>query len=321
MQIGLFTPVLSSLSLDALFAEIKNYPEITALEIGCGGWPGQDHIEVDRLLNDSGAAKEYRKRFVDANLAISALSCHNNPVHPDKDIANRDRATIERTIRIAERLEVPVVITFSGCPGGAPGDTSPNWITAAWPPEYQQALDWQWEQQLIPYWKSTERLAANTGIRIALEAHPGFCVYNPETLLRLRAATGPALGINLDPSHMWWQGIDIPTAIQNLGEAIFHFHAKDVFLNHRRIEENGVLDTKSYTRMAERSWLFRSVGWGHSEIQWKAIASALRLANYDYVMSIEHEDALASTGEGLRAAVNMLSRILLKEPPVEAWWT
>ena len=63
---------------------------------------------------------------------------------------------------------------------------------------------------------------------MALEAHPGFCVYNPETLLKLRAATGKALGVNFDPSHLWWQQVDIAAAIAELGEAIFHFHAKDV---------------------------------------------------------------------------------------------
>jgi sugar phosphate isomerase/epimerase len=321
MQIGLFTPIFSSLTLDQLFLELKKYPEVTAIEIGCGGWPGDSHINVKKFLADKVAAKDYRQRFVDANLTISALSCHNNPVHPDPQIAARDRATIEDTIRLAERLEVPVVITFSGCPGGALGDSTPNWITAAWPPEYQQMLDWQWEHQLIPYWQTTELTASNAGVKIALEAHPGFCVYNPETLLRLRDATGKSLGINLDPSHMWWQGIDIPTAIADLGDAIFHFHAKDVFLNVNQTRRNGVVDTKNYSRMNERSWLFRSVGWGHAELEWKAIASALRLANYDYVMSIEHEDALASTSEGLHSAVSMLSRVLLREPPVDAFWT
>jgi sugar phosphate isomerase/epimerase len=321
MRIGLFTPLFHDLSLDQLFTELKKYPEITAVEIGCGGWPGSDHIDVDRLLNDRVAAKEYRQRFSDANLIISALSCHNNPVHPQSEIASRDRAVLERTLRLAERLEVPVVIGFSGCPGGASGDKLPNWITAAWPPEYLEAREWQWEHELIPYWKQVESRAAAAGLKIALEAHPGFCVYNPETLLRLRSATGKALGINLDPSHMWWQGIDLPTAIANLGDAIFHFHAKDVVINPSQTRANGVLDAKSYDRMTERSWLFRSVGWGHSELEWKAIASALRLAGYDYVMSIEHEDALASTGEGLRSALSTLSRALLTEPPVQAYWT
>ena len=320
MKLGLFTPVFAKLSFDELLAELTRYPAIRSLELGCGGWPGASHIDLAALLADSHKAKQFLNRLNDSGLTISALSCHGNPVHPKEEIAHRDDATFRQTVRLAERLEVPVVITFSGCPGGAPGDATPNWITSAWPPEYAEALQWQWEQRLVPYWRDAESFASSAGVKVALEAHPGFCVYNPESLLQLRAATGPSLGINLDPSHFWWQGVDIPTAIENLGTAIFHVHAKDVALNPGNTARNGVLDTKSYTRMRERSWLFRSVGWGHSELQWKQIVSALRLVGYDGVLSIEHEDALASIHEGLSSAVALLSRVLLTEPPVEAWW-
>ena len=320
MKLGLFTPVFAKLSLDDLLKELKRYPEITALEIGCGGWPGASHVDPAGLLASASAAKAYREKLADAGLTISALSCHGNPVHPDPAIAQRDDETLKQTVRLAETLEVPVVVTFSGCPGASAEDKTPNWITAAWPPEFAQGLEWQWTERLIPYWVEAEKMAAAAGVKIALEAHPGFCVYNPETVLKLRAATGKSLGINLDPSHLWWQQIDIPAAIAELGEAIFHFHAKDVALNPTLVGLNGVLDAKSYTRMRERSWLFRSVGWGHSEIEWKKIASALRLAGYDYVMSIEHEDALMSTHEGLSSAVGMLSRVLMQEAAVEAWW-
>lgn len=320
MRLGLFTPVFANLSLDELLAELKRYPQITMLELGCGGWPGSSHADVPVLLSSPQEAREYRSRLTDAGLGISALSCHGNPVHPDGAIARKDDAIFQQTVRLAELLEVPVVVTFSGCPGGSPQDTTPNWITAAWPPEFAGSLEWQWNERLIPYWREAEKFAASAGVKVALEAHPGFCVYNPETLLNLRAATGPALGINLDPSHLWWQGIDIPAAITALEGALFHFHAKDVALNPANVRRNGVLDAKSYQRMPERSWLFRSVGWGHGELEWKQIASALRLVNYDYVMSIEHEDALASTYEGLFSAIATLSRVLLTEPPVEAWW-
>jgi sugar phosphate isomerase/epimerase len=140
-------------------------------------------------------------------------------------------------------------------------------------------------------------------------------------MLRLRNMAGRSLGINLDPSHLWWQGMDIPQVIAELGSAIFHVHAKDVFLNMPQIARNGVLDTKGYQEMQQRSWLFRSVGWGHDALQWKTIASALRLSGYDYVMSIEHEDALASINDGLSSAINMLSSVLLHDPPVDSWWT
>lgn len=320
MRLGLFTPIFNGLTLDALLVELKKYPQIEALEIGTGGWPGNSHLDLDALLASKEAAKTYRLKLEDAGLAISALSCHGNPVHPSKEIAGRDDEVLRKTVRLAEQIHVPVVVTFSGCPGGSAQDVTPNWITAAWPPEFSEALAWQWEERLIPYWKGAAQFAKDAGVKIALEAHPGFCVYNPETVLKLRSAVGDSVGINLDPSHLWWQGVDIPTAIAALGDAIFHFHAKDVAIHPAMRDRNGVLDTKSYREMAKRSWLFRSVGWGHDELEWKRIASALRLAGYDYVMSIEHEDALASTHEGLSSAISMLSRVLLKEPPVEAWW-
>ena len=320
MELGLFTPIFGRLDLGELLQKVARYPAIRYLEIGTGGWPGSNHIDVDRLLANRDAVAEYRSRLKDAGLCISALSCHGNPVHPDADIARRDDAIYRKTIRLAELLEVPVVITFSGCPGASVDDRTPNWITTPWPPEYLQSLEWQWDKKLTPYWIEAAQFAANSGIRVALEAHPGFCVYNPETLLKLRASAGPSLGINLDPSHLWWQGMDIPIVIDTLGEAIFHVHAKDVALNSRLVAQNGVLDVKSYLNMPKRSWLFRSVGWGHSELEWKLIVSALRLAGYDYVMSIEHEDALASIDEGLSSAVSLLSRVLLREPPADAWW-
>ena len=321
MKLGLFSPVFGQQNFEGLLKEVARYKQIQALEIGTGGWPGTPHIDVDACLASQDTARDYAARIEDAGLIISAFSCHGNPIHPNATTAKSADETFRKAVRLAERLKVPVVITFSGCPGGGPQDQVPNWIVSPWPPENLEVLAWQWEERVIPYWSEAARFTADHGVKVALEAHPNFCVYNPETLLQLRAATNTSLGINLDPSHLYWQGMDLPTVISTLGDAIFHVHAKDVALNRKLIALNGVLDGKSYTRMQERSWLFRSVGWGHSELEWRAIASALRLAGYDYVMSIEHEDALASIDEGLSSAVNFLSNIILRDPPTEAWWT
>ncbi len=320
MRIGLFTPVFGRLSFDELLRELKRYPAVQSLELGTGGWPGSAHVDLAGLLASGARRTDFRHKLADAGLEISALSCHNNPVHPQMAIAQRDDNTLRQTIRLAETLGVHTVVTFSGCPGGGPDDQTPNWITAAWPPEFAEALAWQWAERLVPYWRGLNQVARDAGVRVALEAHPGFCVYNTETMLTLRAQAGEHIGINVDPSHLWWQGVDIPTAIRALGEAIFHFHAKDVAVDPTNRARNGVLDTKSYTQMAERSWLFRSVGWGHGEAEWKAIVSALRLVGYDGVLSIEHEDALLSVHEGLSAALAMLSRVVVQEPAVEPWW-
>jgi len=321
MKLGLFTPVFGKLSTSEMLARVKALGKIQALELGTGGWPGCDHLDLEMLARDEKRSAEFRSVLADAGLTISALSCHGNPLHPDQKTARGYDDVFRKTVCLAKRLEVPVVVTFSGCPGDSDDAKHPNWVTCPWPPEFGDVLEWQWDKKVIPYWRDTARFAADQGVKVALEAHPGFVVYNVETMLRLRAETGKNVGINFDPSHLFWQGVDVPAAIRALGDAIFHVHAKDVALDRQNVAVNGVIDTKTYRRMAERSWLFRSVGWGHDELEWKRIVSALRLAGYDYVMSIEHEDALASIDEGLKAAVDCLSRAILTEPAVEAWWT
>jgi sugar phosphate isomerase/epimerase len=321
MKLGLFTPVFGQLNQQEMLAKVRSLGKIQALELGTGGWPGHDHLDVDAMLQPGGCTHSFMERMRDAGLTISALSCHGNPLHPDKTRAQSYDELFRKTVCLAQRLEVPVVVTFSGCPGDSEEAKHPNWVTTPWPPEFLDVLEWQWQEKAIPYWRAAARFAAEHGVKVALEAHPGFLVYNVETLLKLRAAVGANLGINFDPSHFFWQGVDPPAAIRALGDSIFHVHAKDVALDRQNVAINGVIDTKSYRQMTERSWLFRSVGWGHDELEWKRIAAALRLVGYDYVMSIEHEDALASVDDGLRAAVDLLSRVILSEPPVNAWWT
>ncbi|HEY7446386.1 MAG TPA: sugar phosphate isomerase/epimerase [Vicinamibacterales bacterium] len=321
MKLGLFTPVFGKLTFHEMLAKVRSLEKIEALELGTGAWPGDDHIDVDGLLGDAGRAGEYRRTIADAGLTISALSCHGNPLHPDAATAKCYDEVFRKTVKLAERLEVSTVVTFSGCPGDSDQARHPNWVTTPWPPEFLAVLDWQWEKKAIPYWSEALGFARDHGVRVALEPHPGFLVYNVETALRLRSAAGDNLGVNFDPSHFFWQGVDVAAAIRALGPAIFHVHAKDVALDRQNVAINGLIDTKSYRRLAERSWLFRSVGWGHTELEWKRIMTALRLVGYDHVVSIEHEDALASVDEGLRSAIDLLQRVLLSEPPVEAWWT
>ncbi len=320
MKLGVFTPLFAKLSFDKVLKRAQA-AGLEAIEIGTGAFPGADHIDVDDLLASAASRKDYLAKVKDHGLIISALSCHGNPIHPDKDVAREHDAVFKRTVRLAEKLGVPVVITFSGCPGDSDKAKYPNWVTCPWPPDFQELLDWQWEKKVVPYWTKTASFAKDHGVKVALEAHPGFVVYNTETALKLRKAAGDTIGVNFDPSHLFWQGVDIPQAIRALGPAIFHFHAKDVTVDRRNVAVNGIIDAKSYAQMTERSWLFRSVGWGHDLQAWKEIVSALRLAGYDYVISLEHEDALASIDEGFETAIDTLKRAILREQPAKAWWT
>lgn len=308
MKLGVFTVVYGDLPLAEALDRVVALG-LDAVEVGTGNYPGAAHC-TDDLLD------QVRSR----GLEISALSCHGNPLHPDEAFARESHETWRRTVGLAAELGVGTVVCFSGCPGDGPGASKPNWVTCAWPPDYVEILDWQWDERAIPYWRAEAAFAREHGVRIALEPHPGFLVYNPETALRLRDAAGPEIGVNFDPSHFVWQGIDPLLAVRELGEAIFHVHAKDVYVDPHNTARNGVLDTKRYDRFGERSWSFRSVGYGQGEKFWRDLVSALRIAGYDGVLSIEHEDGLASVEEGLRRAVEVLQAVVLRESPVEMWW-
>ncbi|HXV99795.1 MAG TPA: sugar phosphate isomerase/epimerase, partial [Anaerolineae bacterium] len=197
----------------------------------------------------------------------------------------------------------------------------PNWVTCPWPPDFLRILEWQWNEKVIPYWQEEARFCREHGVdMISLEMHPGFVVYNPETLLRLREAAGPEIGANFDPSHLFWQGIDPLAAVRQLGPAIFHVHAKDTIIDPFNTPINGVLDTKPYADEVNRSWIFRTVGYGHDVKFWKDLVSNLRLVGYDYVLSMEHEDSLMSLREGLEKGVGFLRELVLTDERGKPWF-
>ena len=293
------------------------------LEIGCGGYPGKEHCDPAVLLKDEAKLEEFKATLKKYDLGIAALSTHGNAVHPVPEIAKQFHDDFVNAVLLAEKLGVDTIVTFSGCPGGSPVDRTPNWVTCPWPEDYLAVLDYQWNQVLIPYWKEQAAFAQAHGIKkIAFEMHPGFCVYNPETLIRLRDAVGDIIGANFDPSHLFWQGIDPVAAIRYLGEhnALYYFHAKDTKIDALNTARNGVLDTKHYGDEIHRSWIFRSVGYGHGAETWKDIMSALRMIGYDGPISIEHEDSLMSVNEGLKKAIEMLKATMMFESNGGMWW-
>ena len=317
--------VLTNLFADTDFEEaVKLFSTlgIESLEIGCGGYPGNAHCDPKKLLSNDSALKAWLAVIEKYGMDISALSVHGNPVHPDKSVAEAFHRDFENTVLLAERIGVDTVVTFSGCPGGSPEDKTPNWVTCPWPNDFGAILDYQWNEVLIPYWKKAGAFAKAHGVtKIAFEMHPGFCVYNPATLLKLRAAVGDIIGANFDPSHLIWQGIDPVAAIRELKGAIYHFHAKDTKVDKYNVATNGVLDCKSYADEANRSWIFRAVGYGNGVEYWRDIASALRLAGYDKVMSIEHEDSLMTPLEGLTKAIQTLEEVIIRtEKPGQLGW-
>jgi sugar phosphate isomerase/epimerase len=318
MKLSVLINLYGNKSLDETL-KIMSEQGVTTVEVGAGGYPGKAHCDPAVLLADEAKLEEFKNTFKKYNISICALACHGNALHPDKELAKMYDTDFKNACLLAEKLGVDTVITFSGCPGSDPGANQPSWVTCAWPPEYLDVLDYQWNEVLIPYWKEAVKFANANGVKkIALEMHPGFCVYNPATLLKLREAVGDTIGANLDPSHLLWQGMDIIDVIYELKDAIYYFHAKDTELNMINVRKNGVLDVKHYSDLANRAWTFRTMGYGTDK--WKHIISALKIIGYDDSISIEHEDPLMAPFEGLEKAIDYLKPMLIDGGGAKMWW-
>ena len=314
MKLSVLANLYGQKSLEETLAILTSLG-VHTVEIGAGGYPGKAHCDPEALLADPAKLEAFCATFEKYGVEICALAAHGNPLHPDKAIAEGFDRDFKNAVLLAERLGVDTVITFSGCPSDSEQALYPNWVTCPWPEDFLKILDWQWNEKVIPYWKKTAAFAKAHGVtRIAFEMHPGFCVYNPETLLRLRAAVGEEIGANFDPSHLIWQGIDPVAAIRELAGAIYHFHAKDTKVDKYNTAKFGVLDTKHYSDEIHRSWIFRAVGYGNGLDYWRDMISNLRLVGYDRVLSIEHEDSLMTIDEGLAHAVEFLKQSIIRDP-------
>ena len=330
MKIGIFTALFHDRPIQRALEYIAA-AGIESVELGGGAYPGSRHLDdlggIEKLVEDDVARKNLVDMVQGLGLIISAISVHGNPLHPSKRIAGEHHRAFENAVLLAEKLAGAGVMPqatvngFSGCPGDSPRARNPNWVTCAWPDEFRDILDYQWKVA-AKYWRQQNRFLRAHNTVFAIEAHPGFLVYNPDTLLRLRKIAGDRIGCNFDPSHFWWQGIDPLAAVRALGQegAIFHAHAKDTRIDPQNSSVNGNLDTKSYGDVLERSWVFRSVGYGHDAAWWKDFVSNLRMIGYDYVLSIEHEDSLLSTSEGLHKALDVLKESIVREQPGPMFW-
>lgn len=311
MKIGLNTDSLGTLSIDAML-DLAAELGIETVEFPTGAWSPAPHVDLDRLLESEAARRELLARVADRGLAISALTCNGNQLDPVSGAAH-DEVT-RKTIALAPLLGVERIVLMSGCPGG-PGDRWANWITVAWPPETAEVLRYQWDEVVIPYWRDLVAYASGHGVeRLCIEMHGQQVVYGVPTLLRLREAVGPQVGANYDPSHLMWMGADPIAAIDALGDAIFHVHAKDTRLERDRLALASRIETTPNDRPQHRSWNYVTLGHGHDEAFWAEFCRALRRIGYDDVLSIEHEDTSMTPEAGVRESVELLRRAMAADP-------
>ena len=177
MRVGVFTPLLSQLPLPEVLKKLSSL-HIDTVELATGNYPGDAHCKLS-LLENASALADFRKLLADHGVSISALSCHGNPLHPDVAQAKRYRDVSRKTILLAEKLGVSVMVDFSGCPGDSPNATAPNWVTCPWPPDYSKVLDWQWNEVVTPFWIEHAKFADDSWRKDRDRNAPRFCCLQP----------------------------------------------------------------------------------------------------------------------------------------------
>lgn len=315
MQLGFLTdgvPLKTLPEVLTMAAELG----LDGVELTCGNWSKAPHLDLETMAGSSSARQELQRMLDDHGLTLLALNASGNQLHPLEGAAHD--AVVRQTMRLASELGVETVVLMSGLPAGAPGDTMPNWITSSWPPEAETMLEYQWQEVAIPYWRGLSSEAERLGVKLAVEMHGRQLVHNVASFRRLLGAIGsPALGANLDPSHLMWQGADILSVIEELGPDIAHVHAKDVRIERRRAAVDGVLDPQSPAQAATRTWNYVTLGNGHvgGKEFWREFVYALHAVGYCGPLSIEHEDVLVGGEEGIRRAVGILQPLLFHDAP------
>ncbi|RVD57889.1 sugar phosphate isomerase/epimerase [Mesorhizobium sp. M2D.F.Ca.ET.185.01.1.1] len=309
MKIGMITDSLGNLSFDEMLRASAELG-LETLEFACGNWSSAPHIDLAAMLESAATRGEFVAKVRDHGLTIAALNCSGNPLHPGPQ-GKQHRQVTEDTIRLASLMGIDRVVMMSGLPGG-PGDANPNWIITDWPPECADIQRYQWDECIIPYWRDLVAFANNLGIgKLCLELHGHQAVYNVQTLFRLREAVGETVGANYDPSHPMWMGADPIAAVRKLGSAIYYVHAKDTRVEPIPAGIDGVLDARPPNHYAERAWNYITLGYGHGETWWRQFCTALKQADYDDVLSIEHEDMMLSPMEGMRKSVALLRNVAI----------
>jgi sugar phosphate isomerase/epimerase len=307
MKLGFVSDSLGGMSFDDMLDNAQRLG-VSGVEVNTGGWSTAPHFDLTVMKSDAGARKAFLRAFADRGLDVICLNANGNPLHPT-DSAQRE--CLKDTIRVAGTMGVNTICAMSGLPAGSAGDVTPNWIVSSWPPETQAILRYQWEEKLLPFWTEIVTLAKENGVeRIALELHGNQCVYNVPSLLKLREAVGPVVGANLDPSHLFWMGADPLAAAEALADAVYHVHAKDTMLNAPVQATTSLLENGSLMGIPARSWSYITLGFGHGEQWWRQFCYRLKMAGYDGWLSIEHEDVLLNSLEGLEKSVALLRGVI-----------
>jgi sugar phosphate isomerase/epimerase len=324
MKLGAYTACLHDRSLPAALTILAGLG-LEGAEVNSGGFIPEPHLPVADLLAGEGTRQDYLDIFAEHKITLTALNCNGNPLHPHPAVREKHAADLLRSIELAAQLGVRRVVAMSGTPAASASGTNPAWNVLPWDSAYLDVRDYQWNEVAVPFWRTVQERAAHFDVKVAIEMHPHNVVYNPATLLRLAESINAThVGAELDPSHLFWQGIEPIEAVDHLGGLVYNAAAKDTRIN-AAARINGVLDDRfgrvrpdepgavglggPYTLSrwpTDSSWDFVAVGRGHDVGWWRGFLAALERVDPDMAVNIEHEDQEMNQLDGLGYAARTL---------------
>ena len=324
MKLGAYTACLHDKPLAEALGILRDLG-LDSAEINSGGFLPPVHLPIEQLRDSLGAREEYLGLFDAAGVTLTALNCNGNPLDPNPEVGPRHAQDVRDAIELGALLGIGRVVTMSGLPASDPGGRFPSWTVLPWHSVYLDARDHQWNEVGVPFWRDIQARARDADVKVCIEMHPHNLVYNPATMERLATEIGAThVGAEMDPSHLFWQGIDPVAALQRLGGLVYNAAAKDTRIN-EAARVNGVLDDRfgrvapddpgalslggryTLSRWPEgSSWDFVAVGRGHDVDFWTGFLRALRDIDPDMAVNIEHEDQELDQMEGLRHAAETL---------------
>jgi sugar phosphate isomerase/epimerase len=324
VKLGAYTACLHDKPLAEALQVLRELG-LDSAEINSGGFLPPVHLPIGRLRESPSAREEYLGLFDAAGITLTALNCNGNPLDPNPEVGPRHAQDVRDAIELGALLGVRRVVTMSGLPAADPSGRLPSWTVLPWHSVFLDARDHQWNEVGIPFWKDIQARARDADVKVCIEMHPHNLVYNPATMERLATEIGAThVGAEMDPSHLFWQGIDPVAALRSLGGLVYNAAAKDTRIN-EAARVNGVLDDRfgrvapddpgalslggryTLSRWPEgSSWDFVAVGRGHDVDFWAGFLRALRDIDPDMAVNIEHEDQELDQLEGLRHAAGTL---------------
>lgn len=272
MQVGLLTGPFREESIEDVikFASENGFD---ALEVAAG--PGAKHIDTSSLTQ--ARADEIKSLLASSGVAISSLAWYTNMTNVDtrEQIGKDFRAYVDA----AKMLEVDVVCTLAGMP--VAGKDKLKTI----------------EEDCAVVFKPLVQYAASKGIKVALENWYATCLQGLLEFDKMfECVPDENFGLNFDPSHLMWQGIDYIAAVDRYAKRIFHTHAKDTEVRDDKLR---------FVGNQGRGW-WRYVIPGFGRVKWGEYIACLRRNGYNGVLSIEHEDGALGREEGFIKGKNFL---------------